>query len=369
VLLKEQQMSAQTYNAENERIKRRYFAYLKEAKRYSESSIDQVAKALNRFENYTRFKEFRKFHIEQAIGFKRKLAETKNESSGEALSKSTLYSTLAALKTFFAWLAREPGFRSRLNYADAEYFSISEKETAIAKAKRDKPIPSLEQILHVIREMPHDSEIHRRNRALMAFTILTGARDGAIASLKLGHLDLHEGKVFQDARQVRTKFSKTFTTWFFPVGEEPLAIVREWVQFLARDKLFGSADPLFPRTEVRQGSDLQFAAAGLSRQHWETASPIRRIFKEAFAAASLPYYNPHSFRDTLTRLAEQQCSTPEEFKAWSQNRGHEQVMTTLTSYGTVPGTRQAEIMRKLARPKPAEAELLARIAELASARR
>jgi hypothetical protein len=39
-------MSAQSYNAENERLKRRYFAYLKEAKRYSESSIDQVAKTL-----------------------------------------------------------------------------------------------------------------------------------------------------------------------------------------------------------------------------------------------------------------------------------------------------------------------------------
>jgi integrase len=369
VILKEQQMSVQTYNAENERIKRRYFAYLKEARRYSESSIDQVAKALSRFENYTRCKEFRKFHIEQAISFKRKLAEQKNESTGEALSKSTLYSTLAALKAFFAWLAREPGFRSRLNYADAEYFSISEKEISIAKAKRDKPVPSLEQILHVVREMAHDDEIRKRNRALIAFTILTGARDSAIASLKLGHVDLHEGKVFQDARQVRTKFSKTFTTWFFPVGDEPLAIVRDWVQFLASDKLFGHSDPLFPRTEVRQDSDLHFAAAGLSRHHWETTSPIRRVFKEAFIAAGLPYFKPHSFRDTLTQLAERRCSTPEEFKAWSQNLGHEQVMTTFTSYGAVPGMRQAEIMRKLTRPKPAETDLLAKIAELANSAR
>lgn len=38
-----------THNAENERIKRRYFAYLKEAKRYSEPTVDAVAKALARF--------------------------------------------------------------------------------------------------------------------------------------------------------------------------------------------------------------------------------------------------------------------------------------------------------------------------------
>ena len=34
------------HNAENERIKRRYFAYLKEAKRHSEPTVDAVAKAL-----------------------------------------------------------------------------------------------------------------------------------------------------------------------------------------------------------------------------------------------------------------------------------------------------------------------------------
>jgi hypothetical protein len=35
-----------THNPDNERIKRRYFAYLKEAKRHSEPTVDAVAKAL-----------------------------------------------------------------------------------------------------------------------------------------------------------------------------------------------------------------------------------------------------------------------------------------------------------------------------------
>jgi integrase/recombinase XerD len=46
------------HNPENERIKRRYFSYLKEARRRNEASIDGVAKALNRFETYTRFRPF-----------------------------------------------------------------------------------------------------------------------------------------------------------------------------------------------------------------------------------------------------------------------------------------------------------------------
>lgn len=63
------------HNANNERIKRQYFAYLKEAKRYSEATVDAVAEALFRFEADTRFRDFKAFHFEQAIAFKKRLAE------------------------------------------------------------------------------------------------------------------------------------------------------------------------------------------------------------------------------------------------------------------------------------------------------
>src|SRR5215471_7084610 len=89
-----------TNNAENERIKRAYFIYLKEAKRRSESSIDAVAKALNRFEVYTRFKAFKVFRIEQAVAFKEYLAKQASSKTGGPLSKATAYATLAALKDF-----------------------------------------------------------------------------------------------------------------------------------------------------------------------------------------------------------------------------------------------------------------------------
>jgi hypothetical protein len=88
-----------THNPDNERIKRRYFAYLKEAQRNSEATVDAVAKALDRFEVYTKYREFKAFHFEQAIAFKRHLAEQKGVQSGENLSKATLFATLAPTKT------------------------------------------------------------------------------------------------------------------------------------------------------------------------------------------------------------------------------------------------------------------------------
>jgi hypothetical protein len=52
-------------NAENIRIKRDYFAHLKGPGRQSEASIDAVAKALSRFESYTRNKHFKTFRLGQ----------------------------------------------------------------------------------------------------------------------------------------------------------------------------------------------------------------------------------------------------------------------------------------------------------------
>jgi integrase len=179
--------------------------------------------------------------------------------------------------------------------------------------------------------MPAVTDIERRNRALIAFTALTGARDGAIASIKLKHIDVDQGRLDQHARQVNMKFSKTFTTWFFPVGDDLHEIVTDWVVFLRRDKLWGLDDPLFPATKIVVGRSKRFEAAGLDRKHWSSAGPIRMVFKEAFAAAGLPYFNPHSFRKTLALLGGQLCKSPEEHNAWSQNLGHESVLTTFSS--------------------------------------
>ena len=75
-------------------------------------------------------------------------------------------SALGQLKAFFQWLAMQPGYKSRLSYTDMEYFNLSEKEVRIATAKRQTPVPTIEQIKHVIASMPNSSLIEQRNRAL-----------------------------------------------------------------------------------------------------------------------------------------------------------------------------------------------------------
>lgn len=338
-------------NPANERIKRDYFIFLREAHGRDEQTIDGVAKSLARFEQATGAKDFGRFHRQQAVNFKAKLSEAANARTGERLSKGTVAATLRDLRAFFQWLSREPGFRKCITFADADYFNLPDKEIAVARARREPKVPTLDQVRHVLATMTTATPMERRNRALIAFTVVTTARVGALASFRLGHVDLDGGYVEQDARTVRTKAAKSFRTIFMPFDATAMTIVDEWVTELRREHLFGPDDPLFPATAMGLDANGAFVPTGLLRQNWTTTGPVRAIFRDAFALAGLPYYNPHSFRSMVIRHAMTLDLTPEEMKALSQNLGHSDVLTTFTSYGTVPVHRQAALIRSLGRER------------------
>jgi integrase/recombinase XerD len=204
----------------------------------------------------------------------------------------------------------------------------------------------MQQCSHTTGLMPCATDIDHRNTALFAFLMLTGARDGAIASLRLKRIDLVEGCVYQDARDVKTKFAKTFTTWFLPVDPAYLACFTAWVNHLRQDLLFGHGDALFPKPEMGL-VDGGFAALGLSRNVYASAGKMRDVIKTAFTTAGLPAFAPHSFRKTLVKYGDQSCKTREQFKAWSLNLGHDSVVTTISAYCPVSRERQGELIRSM----------------------
>jgi integrase/recombinase XerD len=107
-------------------------------------------------------------------------------------------------------------------------------------------------------------------------------------------------------------------------------------------------------TKLGHDENQSFIALGIEPQCWATATPIRQIFKEAFQDAGLPYFHPHLFRTTLTHQGQQVCRTPEQFKAWSQNLGHDDPLTTFTSYGKIDPYRQGEVIKGLSRQQPGQ---------------
>lgn len=325
-------------NPENERIKLRYFEFLKQADGKSEQTIRQIEKAISRFEAFTRAADFKTFGQKQATGFKEHLGR-------ENIAAATTLSTVNQAKRFFAWLATQPSYKSRISPGDIEYLNLSEKAVRAASAPADKKFPSLPMIERVVAQMPVETPIEKRDRALISFTAITGIRDGALVSLMLKHFDIERRLVLQNPLEVNTKFGKRIDTFLFPLNEAFEPIFLDWVRYLREEQLFGEHDPLFPQTAIGQDENDCFEVVGLSRKHWASASSMRTIFKAAFKSAGLPEFTPHSFRDMIVSEMYARGLSVAEFKAWSQNLGHEGAMTTLNSYGKIGLEEQGRLVR------------------------
>jgi integrase/recombinase XerD len=335
------------YNAQNERIKRQYLEWEKEAKGKASSTINNMRDALYRFEEHIQFKNFKQVTRQDILSFKKQLKQTQNQRTGNAVSKTYLLHTSKHLIAFFQWLYSQPGFKRSLSVTDISYFNLSAKDVQIARSAPSKRYPTLEQIEHVIKMMPSETEIQKRNRALVSFLALSGGRVTAIASMKLKHVFLNDKRIEQHPQEVKTKYSKKIVTYFFPVGDYLESIFINWVHFLKQEKLLDHNAPLFPSTKLSLNDSDQFTRQDLDTTAWQSTASIRAIVKDSFLAAGLDYYNPHSFRNTIVQLGYKYCKTPEEFKAWSQNLGHSSPLTTFTSYGSIDEFNQGEIIKGL----------------------
>lgn len=332
-----------TFNAENERIKRDYAEFLREADQKSEATVRGVEKAILRFEEYTGYSDFGRFNREQAKGFRAALSVPADES--KRLGNSTVLSTLKAVQRFFRWLSVQPGFKSRIDTNAIAYFNLSEKDIRAATSSPTKPSPTMDQLKRALASMPSETNLEKRDRAVFALLMMTGIRDNAAASLRLGHVDVDRQMIVQDPKTVRTKNSKLIESVLLPLGPEIEDVLFSWVNYLRDELQWQPDDPLFPQSQHRIDPEKGPVVDGLKRQVWSNSQPIRQIFKRAFAGAGLPYFTPHRVRNTVVEYAYLTCRTPEEFKAFSQNLGHESVVTTLSSYGQIPLARQRELIR------------------------
>ena len=69
---------------ENERVKYDYATYLRHAKGQDDKSIDKARAAIRQLEESTRFKQFKKFHRQQAADFRDYLNRQKECHDGQA---------------------------------------------------------------------------------------------------------------------------------------------------------------------------------------------------------------------------------------------------------------------------------------------
>lgn len=334
-------------NTKNEKEKRAFTRWLKDAKGYSEATVITIERAIYLYEDFSDGDDYGRFNRSRAMGFKNWLED--RQSQRGVPNPTSMYHTLRHLRSFFTWLASRPGYKSKIAYSDIEYLTLDRKRVQEVHSHRPVRSPSLEYVVQLANSIEIKSEIDRRDQALIAFLLLSGMRDSAVASLPLGCFDREKLTVDQSpSKGVRTKFGKAFVTRLFSFNKQLVSYVLSWAEYLEKEKLFSAADPLFPRTRVTQApGSLSFCADSVESAFWKGAGSIRQILKSRAMAAGLEYYHPHGFRHATVLTALKGCRSPEEMKALSQNIGHEQVMTTLMTYGNLAPERVEELIGAL----------------------
>jgi len=171
-------------NLKNELVKRKFFRWLKEANGNCDSTVNNIENTILLYEEFTGNADFKTFSPDKATEFKKWLK--KRVFRGKSISLVTYHSYLRSLRKFFRWLSWQPGYKSKISPDMVDYLSISEKEERIATLCNPRNFPPLDYVVKLADSIKINSEIDLRDRALIAFTLSSGMRDKAIATLPLG---------------------------------------------------------------------------------------------------------------------------------------------------------------------------------------
>lgn len=319
------------WTSENDRILHDYQTY---GRRYDEKTLTAHLSSIRHLEAFFGGRDFVTLSSNDIDRYRTALL-----ALGTELSVSTIRHRASHLETFFHWLVSD---HRRMNQRLPEYFRLPKSLSAQARQPKPPKIPTIDDFNKMFASMPSRTLVQRRDRAIVAATLLFCTRIGATASLRVESVDPETRKVFQNARLVRTKNGKTFDTNWFPVSAEAEAIVRNWIADVVAIGAYGE-DALFLPDEWAEDPSRLTQRDRNPVQPWKTDRSVRKAFATGCAIAGLKYFSPHTTRHLLKALEGQFCRTPEERKAWSLNYGHTSAQTTEIHYGKITDERRDQI--------------------------
>ena len=326
-------MTNSTY--ENEAIKREFYEQLKGARGFSKTSVRSHAEAINQWQIFTKNEDFSTYDKSKAIAFTEWLNNRPAKTKTGKISLVTQDNYLRRVKKFFTWLADQPGYKSKILKSDVDYLRLSKADAQIAHSGTTKKMPTFDDARKIIEGIGSNSETDRRDRALISFALITGARISAIVSLKMKNFDKELKQIDQNPGDgVKTKNTNRILTTFFPIGwDDPEKYFMEWYEYL-ESKGFQPDNPIFPATAGGfVDNENGYSKETVGKEAWVGTGAARKIFDKRCKNVGLPYFHPHSFRHLIVSILSKKRLTEEEKRAISMNLGHENVGTTFGSYG------------------------------------
>lgn len=300
------------------------------------------------FERSTGFEPFSGFNEDQAIKFKERLRTAKTQRDKRPVSAASVRTKILDVQKFFRWYIENLPRGVKIQKDHIDFLSPSRQELALSKTSTNqKTIPTLKQCERLMQVMPSASGKDKRSRALIAMLCLTACRVTALSQIPIGAVDLERKVLFQNAQIIKTKADKSIATPFMPVGEVFENELESWITYLQDEMLFGPNDPLFPKLEVKATAQNGFTSAGLGRDYIKSPNSLTKLVGDIFEDHRLPRTSPHRFRDMIVSWAANARLETEQFRVVSMALGHEDLSTTLTSYGKPTAEQSIRVMADL----------------------
>ena len=161
-------------NPKNQRFKLAWMEDLQIGK--APSTIDQKLAALAQYETATRWADFDSLCRDHVLEYLEFIRSAKTSSKTKAAK-------VRHVREFFKWMIMDERIKPKQARKPILMMRLTDKEQRAGRSKKMVKFANIEQITDTIASMPKTNAIERRNRALLAFTLLSGARDGAIISM------------------------------------------------------------------------------------------------------------------------------------------------------------------------------------------
>ena len=191
-------------NPENEKMKKKYERHLIGAE-FAASTIDYYFKAINMLDRCNNYLDFKKYDLDQILKFKESLRNHKKH--GQLVSPRTTRTYLLHVKKFFLWLCTQPCYKQTKLLNLTSYFKPNRLEDNVSSISDVRDCPHIEYVLKLCNSITIKCELDLRDRALIAFLLLTGMRIGAVISLPYSNIDKETLIIYQDPKNMNIKLN------------------------------------------------------------------------------------------------------------------------------------------------------------------
>lgn len=260
------------------------------------------------------------------------LLTARNDRLEQPLSPASMERACREARDFFQWakLHRAVKYRS-LPAAWTETLRPA-KAYAPQSQIRELSYYSLEEVEKICAIVP-ERLIDQRDQAGVALAFAAGLRVSALVSLPVRCVQVENLEVHQlPEAGVHTKNSKAQITYMLPI-EPLLAIIAEW-STLVRVELGGEG--LWYPNMSRRGAVWVISSqpASVESRRMSFSHSLKRLCQQA----GVEYKSPHKLRHGHGVHIAKLSRTYSEFKAYSQNMGHETTEITERYYARLSGS-------------------------------